>query len=390
MPDDAEAALTEALRLLADAGQPSFLAVLKRFGAGNPGLLSFPMPGWTLALDLAGRAGARPAVPHARRAGARGGRPALPGQGLPAVAGDLRPDVRAAEEFRKLRRELDPDGVFQSDLAVGCTSDPTIRTSPHHAPRSRRPCSTLSASPSRCCCSAAPATSPWPSRRSTPPAAASGWCWPRARARGAPRRPPGSTALGHTVEELDFEATDTAAHPALVEEAARGGDLDVTLVAFGVLGDEEEAWQDHDAAVRLAEVNYVGPVSVGTALADQVRRQGHGAIVFLSSVAGERVRRSNFAYGASKAGADGFYLGLGEALREHGGHVLVVRPGFVHTKMTEGRDPAPLSVSADEVAEAVVAGVAARKDLVWVPGAMRFVMSGLRHVPRPLFRRLSL
>ena len=70
-------------------------------------------------------------------------------------------------------------------------------------------------------------------------------------------------------------------------------------------------------------------------------------IVFLSSVAGERVRRSNFAYGASKAGADGFYLGLGEALREHGGHVLVVRPGFVHTKMTEGRDAAPLSVGAE-------------------------------------------
>jgi decaprenylphospho-beta-D-erythro-pentofuranosid-2-ulose 2-reductase len=198
------------------------------------------------------------------------------------------------------------------------------------------------------------------------------------------------TALGHTVEELDFEATDTAAHPALVEAAARAGDIDVTLVAFGVLGDEEAAWQDHDAAVRLAQVNYVGPVSVGTALAGLLRRQGHGVIVFLSSVAGERVRRSNFAYGASKAGADGFYLGLGEALRDHGGHVLVVRPGFVRTKMTEGRDPAPLAVSADEVAAAVVAGVAARKDLVWVPAAMRFVMSGLRHVPRPLFRRLPL
>ena len=212
-------------------------------------------------------------------------------------------------------------------------------------------------------------------------------------ARPGPRRAAAAarlTALGHSVEELDFEATDTAAHPALVEEAARGGDLDVTLVAFGVLGDEEEAWQDHDAAVELALVNYVGPVSVGVALAGQVRRQGHGVIVFLSSVAGERVRRSNFAYGASKAGADGFYLGLGEALRAEGGRVLVVRPGFVRTKMTEGRDPAPLAVTADEVADAVVAAVAARKELIWVPGAMRFVMSGLRHVPRPLFRRLPL
>jgi decaprenylphospho-beta-D-erythro-pentofuranosid-2-ulose 2-reductase len=162
------------------------------------------------------------------------------------------------------------------------------------------------------------------------------------------------------------------------------------VVAFGILGDEEQAWQDHDAAVRLAEVNYVGPVSVGAALAAQVRRQGHGTIVFLSSVAGERVRRSNFAYGASKAGADGFYLGLGEALREHGGHVLVVRPGFVHTKMTDGRVAVPMSVGPDEVADAIVEGVAARKELLWVPTPLRFVMSGLRHVPRPLFRRLPL
>jgi decaprenylphospho-beta-D-erythro-pentofuranosid-2-ulose 2-reductase len=212
-------------------------------------------------------------------------------------------------------------------------------------------------------------------------------------ARPGPRRADAATrltALGHTVEELDFEATDTDSHPALVAQAAAGGDLDVVVVAFGILGDEEEAWRDHAAAVRLAQVNYVGPVSVGAALARQVTEQGHGVIVFLSSVAGERVRRSNFAYGASKAGADGFYLGLGEALREHGGHVLVVRPGFVHTKMTDGRDPAPMSVGPEQVADAIVAGVAARRELVWVPAPMRFVMSGLRHVPRPLFRRLPL
>jgi decaprenylphospho-beta-D-erythro-pentofuranosid-2-ulose 2-reductase len=210
-------------------------------------------------------------------------------------------------------------------------------------------------------------------------------------ARPGPRRVDAAArlaALGHTVEELDFEATDTDSHPALVAQAAADGDLDVAVVAFGILGDEEEAWQDHAAAVRLAEVNYVGAISVGAALAGLVQRQGHGAIVYLSSVAGERVRRSNFAYGASKAGADGFYLGLGEALREHGGHVLVVRPGFVRSKMTAGRDPAPLAVSPEEVADAVVAGVTARKDLVWVPAAMRLVMSGLRHVPRSLFRKL--
>ena len=161
-------------------------------------------------------------------------------------------------------------------------------------------------------------------------------------------------------------------------------------MAFGLLGDEERAWQDHDAAVELARVNYVGAVSVGVCLADVMRRQGHGVIVALSSVAGERVRRSNFVYGSTKAGMDGFYLGLGEALRGSGASVLVVRPGFVHTQMTQGRSPAPLSVTAEQVADAVVKGVARRDDLVWVPTALRGVMSGLRHVPRPLFRRLPL
>jgi decaprenylphospho-beta-D-erythro-pentofuranosid-2-ulose 2-reductase len=197
-------------------------------------------------------------------------------------------------------------------------------------------------------------------------------------------------ALGLEVEPLDFDAEDTASHPDAVQRAAAGGDIDVAVVAFGLLGDEERAWQDHAAAVALAQVNYVGAVSVGVLLADRMRRQGHGSIVALSSVAGERVRRSNFVYGSTKAGMDGFFLGLGEAVRDDGVHVLVVRPGFVRTKMTQGRDAAPLSVTPEQVARAVVAGVTERRDLVWVPTPLRVVMSGLRHVPRPLFRRLPL
>jgi decaprenylphospho-beta-D-erythro-pentofuranosid-2-ulose 2-reductase len=196
--------------------------------------------------------------------------------------------------------------------------------------------------------------------------------------------------LGAVVEAVDFEATDPASHPDLIGSIAQGRDIDVAVVAFGVLGDEERAWQDHDAAVHLAEVNYLAPVSVGVCLAERLRRQGHGVIVALSSVAGERVRRSNFAYGASKAGMDAFYLGLGEALRGSGARVLVVRPGFVHTKMTEGREPAPLSVTAEQVASAVTRAVADGDDLIWVPAAMRGVMSGLRHVPRALFRKLPI
>ena len=109
--------------------------------------------------------------------------------------------------------------------------------------------------------------------------------------------------------------------------------------------------------------------------------QGHGSIVAFSSVAGERARRSNFVYGSTKAGLDAFYSGLTEALRPVGVHVTVVRPGFVHTRMTEGLKPAPLSTTPEAVAAVVVDAVRTHKELVWAPAPLRFVMSALRHVP---------
>ncbi|EID54145.1 decaprenylphospho-beta-D-erythro-pentofuranosid-2-ulose 2-reductase [Saccharomonospora xinjiangensis] len=197
-------------------------------------------------------------------------------------------------------------------------------------------------------------------------------------------------AAGADVTSIDFDAADTDSHPAVLDQAFADGDIDVTVVAFGLLGDPEQAWQDHTTAVRLATVNYTAAVSVGVPLAARLRVQGHGKVIALSSVAGERVRRSNFVYGSTKAGFDGFYLGLGEALRPHGVTVTVVRPGQVRTKMTEGLGKAPLEQTAQQVADIAVKAVGEGKDLVWAPGAFRLVMSVLRHVPRPIFRKLPI
>ncbi|WP_158888549.1 decaprenylphospho-beta-D-erythro-pentofuranosid-2-ulose 2-reductase [Amycolatopsis anabasis] len=195
---------------------------------------------------------------------------------------------------------------------------------------------------------------------------------------------------GAEVSEVDFDAKDTASHPAVLDEAFAGGDIDVTVVAFGLLGDAEELWQDHAKAVELATVNYTAAVSAGVALSEKLKKQGHGAVIALSSVAGERVRRSNFVYGSSKAGFDGFYLGLGEALRPFGVKVTVVRPGQVRTKMTEGMGKAPLEQTAEQVAEVAVDAARRGKGLVWAPAQFRLVMSALRHVPRPIFRKLPI
>nr|WP_225954302.1 decaprenylphospho-beta-D-erythro-pentofuranosid-2-ulose 2-reductase [Kibdelosporangium phytohabitans] len=194
--------------------------------------------------------------------------------------------------------------------------------------------------------------------------------------------------LGATVTTLPFDARQPDTHTEVIEKAFADGDIDVTVLAFGVLGDQEEAWTNVDVARELAEINYVAAVTVGVPLAERLRKQGHGSLVALSSAAGERARRSNFVYGSTKAGFDAFYTGLTYALKEHGVTVTVVRPGFVRTKMTEGQKPAPLSQTADQVAEVIVDAVRTRREQVWAPAVFRGVMSILRHVPRPIFRKL--
>jgi len=199
-----------------------------------------------------------------------------------------------------------------------------------------------------------------------------------------------------SVEWLDFDGVDTESHPALIDAAFSGGDVDVAIVAFGLLGDAEELWQNQRKAVQIAEINYTAAVSVGVLLGEKMRAQGFGRIIAMSSAAGERVRRSNFVYGSTKAGLDGFYLGLGEALREFGVRVLVIRPGQVRTGTTiaywkaTGAKEAPFTVDKEDVAELAVAASAKGKDLVWAPGAFRYVMMVIRHIPRALMRKLPI
>ena len=192
------------------------------------------------------------------------------------------------------------------------------------------------------------------------------------------------------VEVVPFEAEDTASHGRFCDEVfGRFGDFDVVLVAFGVLGDQSRAEEEPEEAVRILTTNFVGAASVGLHVSHHLRRQGHGTLVVLSSVAGERARRANFVYGSSKAGLDAFYQGLGDALVGSGAKVLVVRPGFVHTKMTAGMEPVPLSTTADKVAEVIVRGIEKGAEEAWAPAPLRFVMSGMRHLPRPLFRKIK-
>ncbi|MFB7912393.1 SDR family NAD(P)-dependent oxidoreductase [Streptomyces sp. NPDC056061] len=235
-------------------------------------------------------------------------------------------------------------------------------------------------------------------------------------------------ACGADVDTVDFDALDPASHETALGKVFAEGDIDVVLLAFGVTGDQGRDEEEPLRAVRVAQTNYTGAVSAGLVCAGALQAQGHGSLVVLSSVAGERARREDFIYGSSKAGLDTFAQGLGEALHGTGVHVMVVRPGVVRPDAVRsgaagpGTAPAPaaalpvrtpatvsrlttarltasrlaaapleapaLVTTPDEVAAAIVAGLRRRSGTVWVPGPLRVVMSALRHVPRPLFRRL--
>ena len=190
------------------------------------------------------------------------------------------------------------------------------------------------------------------------------------------------------VVTVAFDATAVDTHEAVIAQVSEQyGDLDVVIQAFGQLG--EVGLDDPIASARLAEVNYVGAVSSGLAVAARLRAQGHGTLVVVSSVAGVRTRASNFVYGSTKAGQDAFATGLGHSLVGSGARVLTVRPGFVRSAMTEGMDEAPFACDPSDVGEAVAAGIRRGRSVVWVPGILQVVFGLLRHAPGFVWRRLD-
>jgi len=193
-----------------------------------------------------------------------------------------------------------------------------------------------------------------------------------------------------TVELVPFDAMDSDRHAALIADVyERFGDIDLVLLAFGVLGDQADFDADPAAAARAAQANYVGGVSAGLAVAQQIRRQGHGTLVVLSSVAAIRPRRSNFVYGSTKAGLDAFAQGLGDHLLEAGGRVMVVRPGPVRTRMIEGMPAQPFTSEPDAVADCILEGLQKNREIVYAPPLLKWVFAVMRNLPRPVWRIVS-
>ncbi len=189
--------------------------------------------------------------------------------------------------------------------------------------------------------------------------------------------------------ELDLRAATSSIADALAPALEWLGGLDSVLMAAGTLPDQEVA--DHDPRVveEAFQVNGTGPAVALTVLADHLERAGAGQLIVLSSVAATVVRRRSYLYDASKAALDRFALGLADRLEPAIG-VHIVRPIFVATRMTEGRPRPAVSLSAEQVARATVAGLQARRRIIWVPPLARPAIAAISVLPRRLVRRLPL
>lgn len=191
------------------------------------------------------------------------------------------------------------------------------------------------------------------------------------------------------VHTREFDADDLATHgPLIAAITAEHGPIGTAVLAFGILGDQARAETDAEHAIAIVHTDYVAQVGLLTRLAATMRAAGTGTLVVFSSVAGMRVRRANYVYGSAKAGLDGFASGLADALHGTGVRLLIVRPGFVIGRMTQGMTPAPLSSTPAQVAEATARALAKGRRTVWVPWALRPTFFAMRLLPQFVWRRM--
>lgn len=388
VPFGAERVLETVIEQLRRARIPCYLSVLKDFGEANAGPLSFPMAGWTLTLDMPRSApGLEPLLRRFDELVAEASGRVYLSKDARMQADALAAMYPRLEEWQEVRERADPDGLWRSDLAerTGLVKPGAVASG---LPRRGGPTE--------------------PARRVLLLGGSSeiGLAIVRRLARDGAVQPyligrdrdRLAAALGDLERagcgggELDVVDAETLeAHgPALDRAFAAMDGFDLVVLAVGLLGAQAGLDADPGEALEVMRVNFTGAGSLLIEALRRLREQGSGTLVVLSSVAAERPRAGNPVYGAAKAGLDALAQGLADAAAGTGVRVLVVRPGFVTTRMTRGLDPAPMSATAEEVAEATVAALGGRAHTVWVPARLRLVFSLLRHLPRPIFRRLPL
>lgn len=191
-------------------------------------------------------------------------------------------------------------------------------------------------------------------------------------------------------ESLDLDRIDQ--HSALLERVYQAlGNLDVALIAHGILPDQPACQQSAAAALAAIHTNALSVISLATLLANDFEAQGRGTLIAISSVAGDRGRQSNYVYGAAKGMVTLFLQGLRNRLSCKGVQVITVKPGFVDTPMTSAFEKKGLLwAQPDQIAQGIVAAVDQDRNEVYLPWFWRWIMLIIIHIPESVFKRLKL
>jgi decaprenylphospho-beta-D-erythro-pentofuranosid-2-ulose 2-reductase len=197
----------------------------------------------------------------------------------------------------------------------------------------------------------------------------------------------GATSVDVWVMDLD----DTAGHPEMLATAGqRLGKIELALIAHGVLGNQQAAEQDFEVAAAILHTNFTSAVSLCTWLGNYFQLQKGGTLAVISSVAGDRGRKSNYVYGASKGALNVFLEGLRNRIDRDGVQVLTIKPGFVATPMTAHVEQNFLFASPERVAKGILRAVEKRKDVVYLPGFWAFIMFLVRGIPGWQFKKMNM
>ncbi len=188
------------------------------------------------------------------------------------------------------------------------------------------------------------------------------------------------------VKCVELDILDYKSHEAFynaLEEKPLG-----VILAVGYFGEQDKAQSDFKEAKTIIDTNYTGVVSLLNIIANDFEKRESGFIVGISSVAGDRGRKSNYIYGSSKAALTAYLSGLRNRLYDANVHVLTVKPGFVATKMTEGMDlPDKLTAQPEEVAEDIYIAQQKGKNVLYTKWMWRWVMLIIRSIPEFQFKK---
>jgi NAD(P)-dependent dehydrogenase (short-subunit alcohol dehydrogenase family) len=169
------------------------------------------------------------------------------------------------------------------------------------------------------------------------------------------------------------------------------GGVDIVLLAYGTLTDEARAAGDPDYAQAQLDTNFTSQARWCLSAAEVLRRQGHGVLLVIGSVAGDRGRGSNALYGAAKAGLGALVQGLAHRLAGSGARAVLIKPGFTDTPMTAHLSrKGPLWASPDAVAAVIVAAGRRGGPIVYAPGVWRFILLLIRLTPAAILHKTRL